>query len=267
MRTVFYNNDKVFKIAIGISIFLHTFIFVLFASNILKTSKKPKSTTYYVDLMNYSGGGGGGEIKTRTTGSKTDKSSSKAIKKSSMKDLTKEKETIHREKPELTYPDEKKKAKKSTKQQEKTEKKIVKKDELQQAYDNYTINKEQTGEESSSGIGFGVGKGDQGSGGSLIGSFPYAYYIDIIKNRVSSRWITGTLEYNLKKEYSVIVSFQILRTGIIRNINIEKSSGIDSLDTSAIRAVKNSRFPPLPQGYEDNYLSVLVQFVLENKKN
>ncbi len=55
--------------------------------------------------------------------------------------------------------------------------------------------------------------------------------------------------------------FDISRSGSPSNVRIEQSSGIPSLDLSAVRALQRiDTFGPLPQGYNGNYVSVEFWF-------
>ena len=140
---------------------------------------------------------------------------------------------------------------------------VIKKTPLEEVYEKF---KKDTHNKDKGGVGFGIGTGSGNSSGPMIGGFPYAYYIEIVKGRVSANWITATLNYNVKTNYVVIVGFTIMKEGRIRDLSIEKSSGINSLDTSALRAIKYSvPFPPLPKSYDKNELSVFIQFVLNKK--
>jgi len=59
----------------------------------------------------------------------------------------------------------------------------------------------------------------------------------------------------------VYILFDISRSGSPSNVRVEQSSGIPSLDISAVRALQRiDTFGPLPQGYSGNYVSVEFWF-------
>jgi periplasmic protein TonB len=59
----------------------------------------------------------------------------------------------------------------------------------------------------------------------------------------------------------VYITFDITRSGEPENIQIEQSSGVPSLDQSALRALQRiDTFGPLPQGYSGSYVSVEFWF-------
>jgi TonB family protein len=58
-----------------------------------------------------------------------------------------------------------------------------------------------------------------------------------------------------------VVSFQILRDGGIANIQVLKSSGNDSVDRSAIRAIQSSSpLERLPNEYAGSFVAVEFWF-------
>jgi protein TonB len=111
---------------------------------------------------------------------------------------------------------------------------------------------------------FSMGTGSQGAmsfggqgGGDFSGRFPW--YVEAVRRRVSSNWIQSTVEPAVRWAPRAVVSFQILRDGGITNIQVLKSSGNDSVDRSAIRAIQSSSpLERLPNEYGGSY--VLVEF-------
>ncbi len=253
-------GDKAFKLAIAVSIIFHTLIFGIIVKKPF-SSTKSKKTVYYVDMMNF---GGGGTPPQKSNSKKVVKQKT-VTKKASMKELKAESSKI-KKKSSLTYSKPVKKVKKrkktSRKKRVKPKKKKIVRSPLEEVFRNYEKKKSS---DNSTGVGFGLG---EGSGGSpLLGKFPYAYYIELIKNRIASNWITGSIGLRSSDKIVVVVSFRILKNGRVVDINIEKSSGIDSLDTSALRAVKYSiPLPPLPATYGGKDLTVFIQFVYGGKK-
>jgi TonB family protein len=106
--------------------------------------------------------------------------------------------------------------------------------------------------------GFGFG---EGYGGGELSSFPYAYYLAEIQNRISSNWQTALIRSGTTGNDFAEVRFRIFRTGRISEPLILRSSGNATMNSSAIRALRNaSPFPPLPRGYSDEYLIVRLLF-------
>ena len=113
------------------------------------------------------------------------------------------------------------------------------------------------------GNGSGSSSGGSGSGG-FGGSFPYSYYIDTLKSKISSSWYNSLVTPGLKGKFVAVVYFRIQRNGRVEDLKIENGSGIKSLDLSALRAVENaSPFPPLPSDFPYRYLGVHFEFEWE----
>jgi len=97
---------------------------------------------------------------------------------------------------------------------------------------------------------------------SVLGN-RFGAYADLVAQRVTEKWQTsGLLGLHIAPE--VIVTFDILRDGSIRNVQIAQRSGNSNLDYSAQRAVLDAApFPPLPPGYEGNAANVELHFQLQ----
>jgi periplasmic protein TonB len=107
--------------------------------------------------------------------------------------------------------------------------------------------------------GFGV-TGGGGDFGSL-----YAYYVKIIQQKVSENWLKYEVDPGISTAQRVYVTFDIARDGHPYNVQVEQSSGVPSLDISAVRAVQRiDTFGPLPQDYSGN--KVNVEFWFDYKK-
>lgn len=92
-------------------------------------------------------------------------------------------------------------------------------------------------------------------------SFPYVYYLTIIQNKIGENWRPSLDAYFSPETRRAVVTFEILRTGQIVNVEVEVSSGTRLLDESAIRAVEVSDpLPPLPQEFERDRLRVHFNF-------
>ena len=104
----------------------------------------------------------------------------------------------------------------------------------------------------------GVGVGQSGALGNRFGA-----YADLVAQRVSQKWQTGGLA-GLHTAPIVIVTFDIMRDGSIRNAKVAQRSGNDALDYSALRAVTEAApFPPLPAEYNRSEADVELRFQLQ----
>jgi len=104
------------------------------------------------------------------------------------------------------------------------------------------------------------GMGVQGTSGGSFG-FQFPWYVEAVQRRVSSNWLESTVDPTIPWAPRCVVSFQILRDGTITNVQIMTSSGNQSVDTSAIRAVQNSNpLDHLPPGYSGTYVDVEFWF-------
>lgn len=103
------------------------------------------------------------------------------------------------------------------------------------------------------GFGFQGGQGDFGS--------RYAYYVDIVRRKVSDNWLKYEVDPRITDARRVYIDFDINRSGQPSNLRVAQSSGIPSLDQSAVRALQRiDTFGPLPAGYSGNYVSVEFWF-------
>ena len=238
-------DDMVFfKWSILFSFIIHLILFFtfIFSQSIFKSSSK--EPIYYVSLMSLPGGVGGGMKKISPPAGK------------SLRELTKFK--AEETKTKLRYPESKKKRVRKVDGKKKT---IINKP--QTISGKRTINKE--GELTTGigvgGSGIGVGFGE----GANLSSFPYTYYVLLIRDKVSDNWYTSLISSAISGTVRAVVYFRILRNGQITDLKIEESSGIKSFDLSALRAIYSAApFPPLPSGFEGEYLG--VHFIFEHSK-
>ncbi len=80
--------------------------------------------------------------------------------------------------------------------------------------------------------------------GSLFG-----WYVDAVKRRVQSNWLTYELDPRIKAQHRGYVEFDILRDGSPTNVHVAQSSGVPAIDTSAVRAIQRiDNFGKLPKG-------------------
>ena len=94
--------------------------------------------------------------------------------------------------------------------------------------------------------------------------FPFAYYLGLVEGQISRRWNPRQLGFRDKTVVSCVVHFNIARNGMISQINLTHSSGIDLFDREALRAVQATRkLPPLPSQYHASSLGISFVFNLE----
>jgi protein TonB len=98
------------------------------------------------------------------------------------------------------------------------------------------------------------------NGGGDFGT-RFGWYVDAVRRKVSENWMKYEIDPNLSTTRRVYIYFEITRPGAPANIKIEQSSGIPSLDQSALRALQRiDTFGPLPPEYSGNRVSVEFWF-------
>jgi periplasmic protein TonB len=103
------------------------------------------------------------------------------------------------------------------------------------------------------GFGFTGGGGDFGS--------RYAWYVRVVQQKVSENWLKYEVDPRITEAQRVYLTFDINRDGRPTNIQIEQSSGVPSLDQSAVRALQRiDTFGPLPSDYSGSRVSVEFWF-------
>lgn len=108
------------------------------------------------------------------------------------------------------------------------------------------------------GGGLNFGEGDFGE--------RFGWYVDAVRNRVSSNWLLSTISPALLTAPRVYAQFDILRDGTITNVEITESSGVAEVDRSALRAVLASNpLAPLPPGYSGSKVTVEFYFDFQRR--
>jgi TonB family protein len=108
------------------------------------------------------------------------------------------------------------------------------------------------------GTGFGLSTGgNAGAGVSLnMGDFCCPEYLNTVVRRITSIW-----DPRVGATGVVIVRFTIDRSGLIRDVVPEQSSGNVIMDLNAQRALLRIRqFPPLPAEYTNPNLTLRINF-------
>jgi TonB family protein len=108
----------------------------------------------------------------------------------------------------------------------------------------------------------GTGTGGFGLGDGIFGE-KYGWYVRQIRDIVSTNWQKNLVDPNVRSAPRVYIQFTIQRDGTVAtDVQIKQSSGIPSLDRSGERAIRASRFPPLPGGET----RLVVEFWFEYSK-
>jgi protein TonB len=103
------------------------------------------------------------------------------------------------------------------------------------------------------------GLGFTGAGGEFAGRFPW--YVDAVRRRISSNWYQSAVDPSVRWAPRAVISFQVQRDGTIVNVQVLRSSGNDSVDRSAIRAIRDSSpLERLPSEYSGSNVSVEFWF-------
>jgi protein TonB len=103
--------------------------------------------------------------------------------------------------------------------------------------------------------GFGItgGGGDFGT--------KYAWYVRVIQQKVAENWLKYEVDSRITTAQRVYIDFDIARDGHPSNVRVEQTSGVPSLDISAVRALQRiDTFGPLPPDYSGSKISVEYWF-------
>ena len=99
--------------------------------------------------------------------------------------------------------------------------------------------------------------GTSGFGSEIAGldnpDFKFGYYIDQLLGAIDAKWVRPPLGDGVR----AIIAFRIERDGSLTGLQVAESSGYNSFDLAALRAVQNAApFPPLPRAYRQDSLGV-----------
>ena len=99
-------------------------------------------------------------------------------------------------------------------------------------------------------------------GGGVGGESLLASYLTLVDWKIQQQWVpVGTAA---SPEAVVVVRFRVLRSGQVRDMELETTSGNAGLDTSALRAVRQSLpLPPFPNLLTEPWLDLRYRFVVE----
>jgi protein TonB len=85
--------------------------------------------------------------------------------------------------------------------------------------------------------------------------------VRVVQQKVSQNWLKYEIDSSIHTANRVYVQFDINRSGQPTNVQLEQSSGVPSLDQSAIRAIQRiDTFGPLPSDYSGSKVTVEFWF-------
>jgi len=104
-----------------------------------------------------------------------------------------------------------------------------------------------------------LGTGSAFGGASIDNAtFDYPYWFVQAFSKIEQNWRNPVFA---NQPLSCIVYFQVIRSGRILKIEIEKSSGIDAFDRACVKAIENcGKLPPLPDKFVDELLGIHLEF-------
>jgi outer membrane biosynthesis protein TonB len=106
------------------------------------------------------------------------------------------------------------------------------------------------------GQGFGLSSGGFGANSYLdVANFCCPEYLGLMQSQIRENW-----DNHQNASALVLMKFAIQRDGRIVDVVVEKSSGVETLDFIARRALLLTQLPPLPAGYPEPALVVHLYF-------
>jgi TonB family protein len=270
-------DDRAFKRAMIFSAAVHSVLLVLIIVNPRLPSPRKNAPVYYINFGGSPGGGSGGGGRGGITAAPPAEETAVApteVKPQTLRDLTTlPKVQVEPPSSSLRYPVDKPKREAKPAPPKKTE--ISKVDPAAKA----AAAKAPPGKANTAagtqgaGAGLSIGGGKPGFGegtGSGLGGladqignsdFPYTWYTTTVRDKISSNWFESLVDPGVSGTFNVAVYFRIYKDGSISSVDIRESSGIKTLDQSAVRAImRSANFPPLPDGYNEPYLGIILIF-------
>jgi len=263
---------RAFKRAVAVSALLHVGLVVLIVVSPSFSRSTPKGLVQYVNFMGGGGGGGtgGGPGGGGTVVAKTEPLP--APKKPALRDLTVASKLKPEAKTSMTHPVDKPKTTKK-KASEKTAAISKPEPAPAAAVETAGANAGAAGAQSGSGFGLRFGTGGGGTGGGGTGSgggggdpfgvanFPFQFYLQMISDKITANWFQSLVDPGVGGTLQTEVYFRIYKNGQISDVRINASSGVESFDLSARRAIEDSKpFAPLPNEYDGQYLGITLVF-------
>lgn len=114
-------------------------------------------------------------------------------------------------------------------------------------------------------VGAGKGSGVEVAGTGAItgaGVTVLASYLTLVDWKIQQNWVP--MGAAVAPETVVVVRFRVFRSGQVRDVELESTSGNASLDASALRAIRQSLpLPPFPNLLTEPSLDLRYRFVME----
>ncbi len=109
-----------------------------------------------------------------------------------------------------------------------------------------------------------LGSGGIGIGNSSPFGQVFGWYAKRIQDEVALHWNTSDVNARLQTAPEVVVTFTILRNGKVApgSVKVLQASGVAPLDFSAQRAILDSSFDQLPQGFQKSQADIELHFQL-----
>ncbi len=108
-------------------------------------------------------------------------------------------------------------------------------------------------------LGVAVGGSPHGKGKlSIEVDFPYAWYVKILHEKITERW-----DRHANRGHQPLIAFEIGRKGEVdpARVVVKQSSGNRHYDQLAVRSiVEAAPFPPLPDDFKDQRVTIVIQF-------
>jgi TonB family protein len=275
MTTRLGTNERPFKRAMIWSAAVHSVLLAIIIVNPSLPKPRKNAPVYYINFGGSPGGGsgGGGAGGGITTAKPPEETITPTeVKPQLLRDLT-ALQKLQQEQPSsssLRFPVDKPKREVKPKPDKKSE--ISKVDPAAKTTAaKAAAAKTAAGASQSGGAGLTIGGGKPGfgEGGGIGGladqigesNFPFTWYTTTVRDKISSNWFQSLVDPGVSGTFQVAVYFRIFKDGSISTVDIKESSGIKTLDQSAVRAVmRSANFPPLPDGYDESYLGIILIF-------
>jgi len=266
---------QAFKRAVIISACLHVGLIILVVVSPSFSRTRPKGLVQYVNFMGGAGGGGtgGGPAGGGSVVAKTEPLP--PAKKPALRDLTVPSKLKAEPKSALTHPVDKPKTDKKAPVKQAA---ISKPDPAPATTAADAANAAAAGATSGSGFGLRFGTGAGGSGGTGgggigggtgagagdpfgVAGFPFQFYLQMISDKITANWFQSLVDPGVSGLLQTQVYFRIYRNGSISDVKIDVSSGVESFDLSARRAIQAAApFATLPNEYDGQYLGITLIF-------
>lgn len=262
---------KAFKRALFISAFLHVGLIIVIAASPSFSRTPPKGLVQYVNFMGGggSGGGPGGGQGGPTVTAKTEPLP--PPKKQTLRDLTVPAKITPEATSAVRHPVDKPKTDKKAADKKTAITKPEPSTPTRVGTDNAAA---ASGQPGGSGSGFGLRIGTGGGGGGTgggtgsgtgdpfgVGNFPFQFYLQMISDKITANWFQSLVDPGVGGLLQTQVYFRIYKNGQISDVRIDVSSGVESFDLSARRAIQSSApFAALPNEYDGQYLGITLVF-------